>query len=173
MRVRLTVARALDATNSEERALLFRRLDDADPEVREAANDSLEGYERPWWLGVFPSDPLLRMSPEQAARAAPALGIIAAACNATVLETRHDDERWARVAVAAGELPGPIAVELLARLMPVARDLRAKHVPIVRALLHTPGGFEALATCSGRRLIYRILAWRPELPFFFRTLDAL
>jgi len=26
---------------------------------------------------------------------------------------------------------------------------------------------------SGRRLIHRILAWRPELPFFFRTLDAL
>ena len=26
---------------------------------------------------------------------------------------------------------------------------------------------------SGRRLIYRILAWRPDLPFFFRTLDAL
>jgi len=27
--------------------------------------------------------------------------------------------------------------------------------------------------CSGRRLIYRILAWRPERPFLFRTLDAL
>lgn len=26
---------------------------------------------------------------------------------------------------------------------------------------------------SGRRLIHRILAWRPDLPFFFRTLDAL
>ena len=26
---------------------------------------------------------------------------------------------------------------------------------------------------SGRRCIHRILAWRPELPFFFRTLDAL
>jgi hypothetical protein len=26
---------------------------------------------------------------------------------------------------------------------------------------------------SGRRLIYRILAWRPDLSFFFRTLDAL
>lgn len=26
---------------------------------------------------------------------------------------------------------------------------------------------------SGRRLIYRILAWRPDLPFLFRTLDAL
>jgi hypothetical protein len=26
---------------------------------------------------------------------------------------------------------------------------------------------------SGRRLIHRILAWRPELPFFFRTLDTL
>jgi len=26
---------------------------------------------------------------------------------------------------------------------------------------------------SGRRLVHRILAWRPELPFFFRTLDTL
>jgi len=26
---------------------------------------------------------------------------------------------------------------------------------------------------SGRRLIYRLLAWRPDLSFFFRTLDAL
>lgn len=26
---------------------------------------------------------------------------------------------------------------------------------------------------SGRRLIHRILAWRPDLPFFFRTLDTL
>jgi hypothetical protein len=26
---------------------------------------------------------------------------------------------------------------------------------------------------SGRSLIHRILAWRPDLPFFFRTLDAL
>ena len=26
---------------------------------------------------------------------------------------------------------------------------------------------------SGRRLIYRFLAWRPDLLFFFRTLDAL
>jgi len=26
---------------------------------------------------------------------------------------------------------------------------------------------------TGRRLIYRLLAWRPELPIFFRFLDAL
>ena len=26
---------------------------------------------------------------------------------------------------------------------------------------------------SGRQLIYRLLAWRPELPIFFRLLDAL
>jgi hypothetical protein len=26
---------------------------------------------------------------------------------------------------------------------------------------------------TGRRLIYRLLAWRPELPIFFRLLDAL
>ena len=25
---------------------------------------------------------------------------------------------------------------------------------------------------SGRRLIYRLLAWRPDLPFFFRVLDS-
>jgi hypothetical protein len=26
---------------------------------------------------------------------------------------------------------------------------------------------------SGRRLVYRLLAWRPDLPVFFRLLDAL
>ena len=26
---------------------------------------------------------------------------------------------------------------------------------------------------SGRRLLYRLLAWRPDLPIFFRLLDAL
>ena len=26
---------------------------------------------------------------------------------------------------------------------------------------------------TGRQLIYRLLAWRPELPIFFRLLDAL
>jgi len=26
---------------------------------------------------------------------------------------------------------------------------------------------------TGRTLIYRLLAWRPELPIFFRLLDAL
>jgi hypothetical protein len=26
---------------------------------------------------------------------------------------------------------------------------------------------------SGRRLIYRLLAWRPELPILFRLIDAL
>lgn len=42
-----------------------------------------------------------------------------------------------------------------------------------RSFLQRLIGIPAQILRSGRRLIYRLLAWRPDLSFFFRTLDAL
>jgi len=49
------------------------------------------------------------------------------------------------------------------------RVLRMDFRTFLQSLIQLP----AQVLRSGRRLIYRFLAWRPDLSFFFRTLDAL
>ncbi|MBZ0119457.1 MAG: IS1380 family transposase [Sandaracinaceae bacterium] len=49
------------------------------------------------------------------------------------------------------------------------RVLRMDHHSFVQRLMLIP----AQILVSGRQLIYRLLAWRPELPILFRLLDAL
>lgn len=49
------------------------------------------------------------------------------------------------------------------------RVLRMDFRTFLQRLIQIP----AQVLRSGRRLIYRLLAWRPDLSFFFRTLDAL
>jgi hypothetical protein len=41
--------------------------------------------------------------------------------------------------------------------------------PLFSAFVLIPGQ----VVRTGRRLVYRLLAWRPDLPVFFRLLDAL
>jgi hypothetical protein len=50
-----------------------------------------------------------------------------------------------------------------------ARVLRMDFRSFVQRLVTVP----AQILRTGRRLVYRLLAWRPELPIFFRLLDAL
>ncbi len=52
-----------------------------------------------------------------------------------------------------------------------ARDrwLRMEFRTFLNAVINVP----AQILRSGRRRIFRLLAWRPELPTFFRLLDAL
>ena len=47
--------------------------------------------------------------------------------------------------------------------------LRMEFRTFLNEVIHVP----AQILRSGRRLIYRLLAWKPQLPVFFRLLDAL
>ena len=49
------------------------------------------------------------------------------------------------------------------------RVLRMDFRTFLQALILVP----AQIIASGRRLIFRLLAWRPDLPILFRLLDAL
>ncbi len=150
--VRQALAEALDAADVRARALLFELMQDADPDVRQAATESLEGYERPWWLGVFVSDPIATLGPEEAAEAAPALAELAAWFGPDKRTHRYDADYWTSVAATTRRLPPALTVEVLARLLPTASTYHPAHAPLIIALLQTPGGAPALLAYLEREL---------------------
>jgi hypothetical protein len=88
------------------------------------------------------------------------------------------DANWAYMVIVA------IAWSLkawFALLIPVAPRWRAQHQADRERVLHMEFRtfvqrfilVPAQIIRTGRRLIYRLLAWRPELPIFFRLLDSL
>ena len=150
--VRQALAQALDAADVPARALLFELMQDVDPDVRKAATESLEGYERPWWLGVFASDPIATLGPEEAAAAAPALAELAALFAPDKRTHRYDADYWTSVATTTRRLPPTLTVEVLTRLLPTASTYHPAHAPIVIALFNTPGGVPAVLAYLEREL---------------------
>ncbi len=66
-KVRAALARSVRADSRTGRAMLERLVDDAAPDVRDAARASLEKVGGvPWWRGVFQADPTEGMTREQA-----------------------------------------------------------------------------------------------------------
>jgi hypothetical protein len=85
---------------------------------------------------------------------------------------------WAYMVIASLAWSLKVWFGLLIPVSPRRRDEHAAERDVVvrmdfRSFLHRFILVPAQIVRSGRRLIYRLLAWRPDLPVFFRLLDAL
>jgi hypothetical protein len=140
--VRAAVAAGLEPRGPREVAILERLASDTSADVRTPAKAALaKRGEVPWWLGKFESDPLARLSAEDAALHKEALEQVAKLLDLDPFALAARDEDLAR---AIGALPDPLAVEA-ARLALTAGGRFAGALPRLGAMmLSRPGGVDAL-----------------------------
>jgi hypothetical protein len=154
--MREAVAKGLRPRSAKATAILEKLAQDPLGEVRGPAREALaELREVPWWHGKFASDPVARLSPEEAERHKETLEVLSALLDKSRWELLQRDEELTRV---IGALPDALAVEA-ARLVLASGDYLTSGLPCLGAMLVArPGGMEAL---------YQAIETWGQLPHFF------
>jgi hypothetical protein len=141
--VRTSVATGLSPWGNRI-ALLDALAADPIPEVHFAAKAALAPLRGPWWKGRFSSDPLPRLSDDEAALHKPTLERL------DLLLDRTEDGRAPRapldeIVEQAASLPAPLAVELLETLLSgEASTALLGHPTMLARLIQLPGGVDAM-----------------------------
>jgi len=154
--VRAAIAAGLRPHGGRAVAVLSALATDSSADVRTPAKAALaETGEVPWWLGKFASDPLVRLTPEEAAQHKEAIEEISKLLDVEPYRIHRHDEDFARLVTA---LPAPIAVEAAERAL-TAGGNRAGRLPLLgAATISRPGGIDAfLRVCQ---------AWGKNRHFF-------
>jgi hypothetical protein len=155
-RIREAVAEGLRPQGEAEIGLLEALSTDGIAQVRNPAKKTLAKVrEVAWWKGKFASDPIARLSPEEAERHKPALERLS-----DILElpryALHELET--ELAKLAGSLPDALAVEV-AEVLIATPDPYGPRLPLLGTMmLERPGGAAALiriceALCQHRAAI--------------------
>jgi hypothetical protein len=154
--MRGAVAKGLLPRSTQSTALLEKLAQDPLGEVRGPAQETLAAlHEVPWWHGKFASDPVARLSPEEAERHKETLETLSALLDKNRWELLQRDEELCGV---VGALPDVLAVEA-ARLVLSSGDYITSGLPHLGAMMVArPGGMEAFCQV--------VEAWG-ALPHFF------
>ncbi|MFT3773461.1 MAG: AAA family ATPase [Minicystis sp.] len=145
--VRAAVALGLAPAGARASAILAKLALDPNVSVRRPAKAALAATgEVSWWTGKFESDPIARLTPEEALRHKETLEALSALLDQSPYMVENRDEKLAGL---VGALPDPLAVEA-ARLVLAAEDSRlAKLTKLGAMMIARPGGIDAfLRVCE-------------------------
>jgi hypothetical protein len=121
---------------------------DTTSDVRNPARATLAKLrELPWWTGLFASDPLARLSPEDAERAKPDLEAAASILSQPGYE---QNDRVDELAAIVRRLPAPLGVELAEHMLGGVEQALNRGAEIGTALLELAGGPEAVYRAVSR-----------------------
>lgn len=155
---RSAVAAGLRPNDERSLALLEKLSVDPHPDVRKPAKETLAVAKRevPWWRGKLPSDPALRLSPDELSRLKPTFERLSALLDGPSYELRAKEDELAR---AIGALPDPLAVEAAQLFLAAGGFVAGRMSKLGAVMLARPGGEDALiALCqswpSGDRFLH-------------------
>jgi hypothetical protein len=146
-RVRTAVASGLRPRGEREIELLEALATDPIPDVRGAAREALSKVrEVAWWKGKFASDPVARLSPEEAIALKPVLEQLSALLDKPRYEIGRQEATLCELASA---LPDPLLIELTETIDGAVDPYGTRFPSLVTTMLERPGGLDAFKRLCG------------------------